>query len=253
MNPDTFSYREKVFSYVRKKYKSKIEYLWKRYPGYAVFRHEENKKWYGLVMDVPRNRLGLPGDEIVDILNVKLDDWMLRDMLIRKEGYYPGYHISRGNWISILLDGTVPEKEIFEMIDTGWAVTAPAEKKQKYRPPKEWLVPANPKYFDIVHAFDNTDTIRWKQGAGIRPGDTVYMYVAAPVSSVLYRCGVTECGIPYKGNRTEIRIRNLMMIRLERRYPPEQFTFEKLKDEYGIYAVRGPRGIPNSLSEDFRR
>ncbi len=39
------------------------------------------------------------------------------DMLIQKEGHMKGYHISRGNWISILLDGTVPFEEISGMLD----------------------------------------------------------------------------------------------------------------------------------------
>ena len=29
--------------------------------------------------------------------------------------------------------------------------------------------------------------------------------------------------------------------------------FDKLKSEYGIYAVRGPRGIPNSLSAALKK
>lgn len=47
------------FDYVQKKYKSKIEYLWKRYPNYAVFRHDDNNKWYGFVMDIFGYKLGL--------------------------------------------------------------------------------------------------------------------------------------------------------------------------------------------------
>ena len=39
-----------------------------------------------------------------------------------------------------------------------------------------------------------------------------------------------------------------MKIRLLKRYALEHYTFEVLKSEYGIYAVRGPRGVPNSLS-----
>ena len=31
-------------------------------------------------------------------------------------------------------------------------------------------------------------------------------------------------------------------------YHDGRFTFDVLKEEYGIYAIRGPRGIPNSLS-----
>lgn len=35
-------------------------------------------------------------------------------------------------------------------------------------------------------------------------------------------------------------------------YTPEKFTFDVLKEEYGIFAVRGPRGIPSSLSEALK-
>ena len=154
--------REKVYQYVKKKYGNEPEYLWLRFPDYAVFRHEDNRKWYGLIMDVPRKNLGLPGEGRVDILNVKLDDLMLVDMLVQRAGYLRGYHLNRGNWISILLDGTVPEEEIENMIDLSYRVTASSRKKQKIRPPKEWVVPANPKYYDIVHAFDQKEEIDWK-------------------------------------------------------------------------------------------
>ena len=245
--------REKVYQYVKKKYGNEPEYLWLRFPDYAVFRHEDNRKWYGLIMDVPRKNLGLPGEGRVDILNVKLDDLLLADMLVQREGYLRGYHLNRGNWISILLDGTVPEEEIEDMIDLSYRVTASSRKKQKIRPPKEWVVPANPKYYDIVHAFDQQEEIDWKQGAGIRTGDTVFMYVAAPVSAILYECVVTETDIPFTYADKNLSMTALVKIRLKRRYSPDQFTFERLNNEYGIFAVRGPRGIPNGLSSALKK
>ena len=125
---------------------------------------------------------------------------------------------------------------------------AGVKKKEKERPPKEWIIPSNPKYYDIIHAFDDTDVIDWKQGAGIKSGDTVFLYVGAPVSAVLYKCEVTETNIPYQYQDGNLTITALMKIRLLKRYAPDQFTFEVLKAEYGIFAVRGPRGIPDSLS-----
>ena len=130
----------------------------------------------------------------------------------------------------------------------GAEMPATTQKKEKIRPPKEWMIPSNPKYYDIIHAFDDTDTIDWKQGAGIRKGDTVFMYVGAPVSAVLYKCKVMETNIPYQYQDENLTIKALMKIRLLKRYAPDQFTFEVLKSEYGIFAVRGPRGIPDSLS-----
>ena len=197
---------------------------------------------------VSGDKVGVPDTEYVDVINLKVDDMFFRDLIIQEEGIMPAYHMNKMHWISVLLDGTVPEERVFDLIDMSFLATASAKKKEKIRPPKEWIIPANPKYFDIVHAFDNTDTINWKQGAGIKKGDTVFMYVAAPVSAVLYKCKVLETDIPYEHENKYITIKSLMKIRLKKRYAPDRFTFDVLKGEYGIYAVRGPRGIPNSLS-----
>lgn len=52
------SIREQIYAYVKKKYKAEPEYLWRRYPDYAVLRHEDNRKWFGLIMDIPRSKPG---------------------------------------------------------------------------------------------------------------------------------------------------------------------------------------------------
>ena len=75
--------REKVFEYVEEKYKSKIEYPWFHFPNYCVFRHNNNNKWFGLIMNIPYSKLRINKEGYVDILNVKIDDWFLHDMLIQ--------------------------------------------------------------------------------------------------------------------------------------------------------------------------
>jgi len=50
-----------------------------------------------------------------------------------------------------------------------------------------------------------------------------------------------------------LKITALMKIKLQKRYKPDEFTFDRLKSEYGIYAVRVPRGIPNSLSAALKK
>ena len=242
--------RKEVFKYIKKKYDIEADYPQPTAPTYPVLRHEDNRKWFALIMDIPREKLGLQGKDRVDVINVKLGDPLLVDLLIQQKGYFRGYHISRGNWVSILLDGTVPLKEICRMIDESYIVTA---SKQKARPPKEWIIPANPKYYDIEHAFDNADEIDWKQGNGIKRGDTVFMYAVAPLSAILYKCKVMETDMPYDYTDTNLTITALTKIKLIKRYKPEKFTFERLKNEYGIFAVRGPRGIPHRLSEALKK
>ena len=240
--------REVVFEYIKKKYKVSPEYPWAKYDSNAVFRHTDNNKWFALVMDVRRDKLGLSGEEYVDVVNLKVDDMLLRDMLVQQDGIFPAYHMNKQHWITVILDGTVAEDTVFDLVDSSFMATASVKKKQKIRGAKEWIIPANPKYYDIVHAFDDAEEINWKQGAGIRAGDTVYMYVASPVSAIMYKCKVTETDIPYRYQDENLTIKALMKIKLLKRYDPKMYTFDVLKEDYGIYAIRGPRGMPSSLS-----
>jgi hypothetical protein len=44
-----------------------------------------------------------------------------------------------------------------------------------------------------------------------------------------------------------------MKIKLVKRYDPGDFTFDVLKEKYGIFAIRGPRSVPHSLSESLKQ
>ena len=99
--------KDSVLEYIQKKYKTSPEYLWKRYPEYAVFRHADNNKWFALQAAVPGDKLGIDRDEPVQIINVKVDDIFFRDILINQEGIIPAYHMNKQHWITVLLDGSV--------------------------------------------------------------------------------------------------------------------------------------------------
>lgn len=243
---------EDVFAYAAEKYGVQAEYPWVRYPEYAALRHRDNQKMFALIGRIEKSRLGLSGPESVDILNVKLNDPLLVDLLSAQEGYLRGYHIRGGNWITVLLDGTVPLEDICRWLDVSFLTTASSATRKKLRSPKEWIIPANPKYYDIVGAFAERREILWKQGKGIKKGDTVFMYVASPVSAVLFQCLVTETDIPSLFKKTEVPMKSLMKIRLIRRFPPDAFSFDRLGAEFDIFAVRGPRSIPKKLSDAFR-
>ena len=81
----------------------------------------------------------------------------------------------------------------------------------------------------------------------------MWIYVGAPVSAVLFGCRVTETDIPYHYADENLTIRALMKIRLFKRFTPDSFPFSVLRKEYGVNAVRGPRGIPCGLSEALKK
>ena len=88
------------------------------------------------MIDVQRDKLVLHGDEYVDVINLKVDDMFFGDMLIRQNGILPAYHMNKQHWITVLLDGTVPNDKVFDLINMSFMATASKKKKEKIRGPK---------------------------------------------------------------------------------------------------------------------
>lgn len=113
----------RVVRYVERKYGTRPEFLWKRTPGNAVFRHASNAKWFAaLLMETPREKLGLPGAGQVDILDLKCDP-KLAGSLLDGVHYLPGYHMNKEHWITVVLDGTLSWDEVFSLIDLSYRMT----------------------------------------------------------------------------------------------------------------------------------
>ena len=110
--------REEIYEYVKKQYGTVPEYLWKESPESAVLRHP-NGKWYAVLMQVEKSRLGLEGDTKVDIIDVKCDPDMV-GLLTQTYGFLPGYHMNKKYWITMLLDGTVSEAKILDFLDMSY-------------------------------------------------------------------------------------------------------------------------------------
>lgn len=109
--------------YIVETYGVEPEFLWARTPNCAAFRHRTNRKWFGaLMMETPRQRLGLDGEGCVDILDVKCDPKLsggLRD----GRRYLPGYHMNKEHWLTIVLDSAADLDEICRLIDLSYALT----------------------------------------------------------------------------------------------------------------------------------
>ncbi len=122
------SLRENALSLARDCYGTEAEYLFAKYPGFAVLRHP-NKKWYGVIMDLSREKLGLPGEGVVDALNVKCDPVMSGSLRLQP-GILPGYHMNKERWITILLDGTVDLEQIGILLDISYDMVGAKVKRK---------------------------------------------------------------------------------------------------------------------------
>lgn len=123
------SQRERLFVYLQEHYNSQPEYLWENTPDAAVFRHPASRKWYALFMEVPVGRIGLVGETLVPILNVKCDP-ILVGALRAEPGFFPAYHMNKSTWITVLLDGSVPDDQVIPLLEDSYDQVKPKVRKR---------------------------------------------------------------------------------------------------------------------------
>ena len=116
--------RGELEAYIRNHYATLPDYPWADTPRAAVFRHANNRKWFALVMEVPRGRLRLPGAEPLDIVNFKCDPILIAS-LRGETGIFPAYHMNKSSWITAALDGSVQAKTIELLLDVSYELTKP--------------------------------------------------------------------------------------------------------------------------------
>jgi predicted DNA-binding protein (MmcQ/YjbR family) len=116
-------YAQRVIKYVKERYNDELQFLWVKFPKNAVFRRKDNKKWYAALLVLEKRKLGVDSEDVVDIIDLRAMSEDI-DHLLDGEGYFPGYHMNKDNWITICLDGSVPIDEIYDRIDESYYLTA---------------------------------------------------------------------------------------------------------------------------------
>lgn len=112
--------RKEVFDYVASEYGTQPEHPWMDLPECAVLRHPGGK-WYGVVMYVRGDRLGIGGEDFHDILVFKCPP-ELHPALLARKGFLPAYHMNKLNWLAVLLDGSVPADEVKGLVDLSYSL-----------------------------------------------------------------------------------------------------------------------------------
>ena len=121
--------REELEAYILNHYSTEPDYPWADTPRAAVFRHAGNRKWFALVMEVPRDKLGLAGTETLDIVNFKCDP-ILISSLRGETGIFPAYHMNKASWITVALDGSVSAETIELLLDVSYEMTKPKSRRK---------------------------------------------------------------------------------------------------------------------------
>lgn len=112
-----------LIQHVRETYGDELEFLWQKFPDNAVWRKKDNNKWYGIILTVSGRKIGLATDEIVEILDLRMDSKQAETILSQKQ-HYPGWHMNKKSWYTVVLDGSIADKELKEKIAESYALAA---------------------------------------------------------------------------------------------------------------------------------
>ena len=127
--------------------------------------------------------------------------------------------MNKKSWVSISLDDTLSDEEISKVI---------TESYDSFPASNTWVIPANPKYYDLISDFAKSDIMFWHQNMNVSNGDAVYIYVTEPYSAILYKCIVVVPGITVQEQKLVTDI-------LEYKKPKKMQVVDNFKIYYDFY------------------
>ena len=101
--------------FVRETYGDELEFVWTQFPDNAVWRRKDNRKWYGAILTVEGRKLGLESERIEEIVDLRMDPKEAEEILSRAN-YYPGWHMNKKSWYTLILDGSISDGELKERL-----------------------------------------------------------------------------------------------------------------------------------------
>lgn len=119
--PDVFKseFIKSITRFIENTYGCRLEFLWEKFPQNAIVRRKDNAKWFAAFLNLSRSKLGLTGDEKIDIIDLRIDPSEVETVVDGKK-YFPGYHMNKKHWVTLCLDGSVELNEIYERIETSY-------------------------------------------------------------------------------------------------------------------------------------
>lgn len=125
-----FEQSNRITNLIKQEYGDEPQFEWEKTPGCAVFKNLDSQKWYGVIMNLDRCKLEEKDSGEVEILDIKLEPKEIEDLL-KREGFYPAYHMNKKNWITIALDDTIPDCQIMELIQESHSYTISPKSNRK--------------------------------------------------------------------------------------------------------------------------
>ena len=246
----------RIESRIALEYGVNAEFPWEKFDGNGIFRSRDNGKWFAALLTVEYGKLAggeaPDAEQIVEVLNVKADPEQIAD-LVRRPGLFRAWHMNKKHWISVLLNDTVPDDAVMDLVRESRRLAGETPGK-KIKSTGAWMIPSNPAVYDVDEGFRRGGgEIEWHQHNQVKPGDQLYIYCSAPYSAIMYHCEIVAADLPYDGMFKESKgYKKSMRIRLIEKYPQDRYPLAFIK-AHGGSVVRSARTMPAQLLQAINK
>lgn len=117
-----FPQSNRITQLLIEKYGNYPEFLWEKFDGSGIFRNQNSQKWYAAILDVEGSKIKKNKSGIIEVLDIKLDPKEIQKLLLQPN-FYPAYHMNKKSWITIILDESMTDKKIMELVHKSYLLS----------------------------------------------------------------------------------------------------------------------------------
>ena len=122
--------REFLDKHIKEVYGATAEFPWLSAPSFAVYRHQSNNKWFAVIMEIPKSKIGMEKEGNINVVNLKCDPLLVGSLILDK-GIHPAYHMNKNHWITVCLDESIEEDKVKWLLNLSFELTETKPKKNK--------------------------------------------------------------------------------------------------------------------------
>lgn len=115
---------------IKEKYGDEPAFLWEKYPSYAVFKNPDTNKWYAALLNIEYSKINPAKSGEIEILDIKADPKDVQELL-HQDGFYPAWHMNKQSWLTVVLDDSLSDRRIMELLAKSYAFTVKKTQKKK--------------------------------------------------------------------------------------------------------------------------
>lgn len=118
-----FEQSNRITNLIIQKYGDEPEFLWEKFKGTGVIRNPKTNKWYIVILDVDRSKIQKDKAGLVEVALLKMATDEVKS-LTKQEHFYEGYHMNKKYWITVILDDSVSDEKIMELVEKSYKLVS---------------------------------------------------------------------------------------------------------------------------------